>query len=297
MGININTAQFLLGVRRAGAAFERTLTVGRLHLNVYKPHLRRLFHDEGLLDEAILAEVPDSGAQPYAEPFLRMLGAKTVEAMDVSDYEGATRLQDLNTPIPSSLVEAYDLVCDGGTLEHVLHFTTALHNCMSMVKRGGSLVLHLPVNNCMGHGFYQLSPDLFFRVLSPPNGFEVKRMVIHAVGPYNRWYEVADPHDVHGRVELISWRPMHLLVHAVKTGPTPATLTTSQQTSYEGQDYQRIQAADAACARSEAAAAQRTWINRLPGLAQFLRVARNGIQFYARQSLCNRRYYRPVSKT
>lgn len=297
MGININTAQFLLAAHRRGVVFGKTLMVGRLHLNVYKPHLRRMFKGTGLLDESILREVPDNGAQPYAEPFLRLLGAQPIEAMDVSGYEGATQIHDLNTPIPASRVETYDVVCDGGTLEHVLHFTTALHNCMSMVKPGGSLFLHLPTNNCCGHGFYQLSPDLFYRVLSPPNGFAVKRMVMHAVGPYNRWYEVADPQDAGSRVELISCRPMHVLVHAVKTGPTPAILTTSQQTSYEGQDYQRMQADAAARAQSQAAATRVAWINRMPGIAQFLRVARHGVDFYARQSLFNRRFYTPVSKS
>src|SRR5574341_140267 len=53
------------------------------------------------------------------EAFLRLLGAETVQAMDVSDHEGAQIIHDLNRPIPPSLRGRFDMVLDGGTLEHV----------------------------------------------------------------------------------------------------------------------------------------------------------------------------------
>ena len=49
---------------------------------------------------------------------------------------------------------------------------------MKMVKTGGHLMLFTPANNYFGHGFYQFSPELFYRVLSKENGFEVRRMVV-----------------------------------------------------------------------------------------------------------------------
>jgi 2-polyprenyl-3-methyl-5-hydroxy-6-metoxy-1,4-benzoquinol methylase len=76
-----------------------------------------------------------------------------VSSIDASDYENATYVHDLNVPIPDHLKGQFDLVDDGGTLEHVFNFPVALRNCMEMVKVGGHLLLNVPTNNFVGHGF------------------------------------------------------------------------------------------------------------------------------------------------
>jgi hypothetical protein len=147
--------------------------------------------------------------------------------MDASDYEGATIIHDLNKPIPQNLVGQYDLVWDGGTLEHVFNFPVALQNAMNLLKVGGHIFLMTPANNQCGHGFYQFSPELFFRVFSPINGFELVRLYITGPGgPYH----VADPTVVHGRVELLSSNGAHLMVHAKKLAEV--SLTPPQQSDY-----------------------------------------------------------------
>jgi hypothetical protein len=78
---------------------------------------------------------------------------------------------------------------DGGTTEHVFNFPTALTNAMQMVETGGHLVIITGGNNFCGHGFYQFSPELFYRALSAENGFEMKRLIAAEVG--GNWYEVA----------------------------------------------------------------------------------------------------------
>jgi hypothetical protein len=47
-----------------------------------------------------------------------------------------------------------------------------------MVKPGGHLVVGTPTNNLSGHGFYQFSPELLFRALGPPSGFDIERMMM-----------------------------------------------------------------------------------------------------------------------
>jgi hypothetical protein len=120
----------------------------------------------------------------------------------------------LNTPIAPELRERFDVVYDGGTLEHVFNFPVALQNCMELTRVGGHVFIHTVTNNYCGHGFYQFSPELFFRAFSALNGFAVERMVLHAIGPYGRWYEVSDPEQIRSRVELITFCPMQLLIHA-----------------------------------------------------------------------------------
>ena len=87
----------------------------------------------------------------FADDVLLPLGYH-VDSMDASDYEGANIVHDLNLPIPPALRERYDLVWDGGTLEHIFNFPVAIFNAMHMVKVGGHLLLETPTNNQCGHG-------------------------------------------------------------------------------------------------------------------------------------------------
>ena len=75
-------------------------------------------------------------------------------------------IHDLNLPVPPELHERYDLIIDGGTLEHVFHVPIAMENCMKMTKTGGHVVIITNINNLVGHGFYHFSPDFFFRAFS-----------------------------------------------------------------------------------------------------------------------------------
>ena len=107
----------------------------------------------------------------YADDLFHGLGATTLDVMDVSGFEGANILHDLNQPVDTRLHNAYDCVFDGGALEHVFNFPLALKNCIEMVKVGGCFITITPANNWCGHGFYQFSPELFYRILSRENGF------------------------------------------------------------------------------------------------------------------------------
>ena len=46
----------------------------------------------------------------YAEPFLDLLGAKTVTSFDASDYEGASVVHDLNQLIPDEHKNRFSVV-------------------------------------------------------------------------------------------------------------------------------------------------------------------------------------------
>ena len=108
-----------------------------------------------------------------AEGLLEHLGAIKVDSLDYSDYEGATLIHDLNTRIYDKYSSKFDVVLDSGTLEHIFNFPMALFNCMDMVAHNGLLIICSPANNQLGHGFYQLSPELFFRTLANVNGYRL----------------------------------------------------------------------------------------------------------------------------
>jgi SAM-dependent methyltransferase len=96
----------------------------------------------------------------YAETLLRKLGFGEVETMDFSDFEGATILHDLNRTPPRALHGKFDLIFDGGTLEHVFNVPNALDGLFRMLRTGGRVVSANGLNGWHGHGMYQFNPEL-----------------------------------------------------------------------------------------------------------------------------------------
>ena len=94
--------------------------------------------------------------------FFSALGFESVESLDISDYEGATHILDLNCPIPKHLYNRYDVIVDGGTIEHIFHFPQVLSNIYDMLKVGGRVIHLAPSSNHVDHGFYMFSPTLFY---------------------------------------------------------------------------------------------------------------------------------------
>lgn len=231
MGLDDKGTQFLLAARRLGVTFARTATIGRQRLYLPEGLLRRHLAAFGLTgtDAAARREVDE--ADGFSEPFLRLLGAQRIASIDASPYEGASDVVDLNAPLPDRLREAFTAVVDAGTLEHVFDFPTAIKNCMQMVARGGHFLSITIANNATGHGFYQFSPELFFRALSPSNGFVVRRLLVTETSS-GRWYAVTDPARLRARVQLRTFRPTYLCVLARRVAIKPLFETPQQQSDY-----------------------------------------------------------------
>jgi hypothetical protein len=248
-------AKFLIETRLSGASFERTLTLGRQSLFVTPRQMAGLLSGYepwplSISKESLMAGSYDPPSLPnewFADTLLRGLGASEIEVMDASPFEGATILHDLNDPVPGELHERFDVVLDGGSLEHVFNYPVALKSAMEMVREGGHLVLITPANNFFGHGFYQLSPELFYGVLNADNGFTIERMVateedldwttffgrrlrVETSGP---WYEVRDPREVGDRVQLVNDRPVFLYVSARRSEIRPVLRKHPVQADYE----------------------------------------------------------------
>lgn len=221
MGIDKDVAKFLLSARERAVDFTKSLMLGNQQFQFFN-------HDYTHLAE--IFDLEDFTRIKNSTDFLQFLGAEEISAMDFSDYEGASILHDLNKPVGDELKNKFTFVLDGGTTEHVFNFPTALANAMEMVAVGGHLVIITGGNNFLGHGFYQFSPELFYRALSRENGFEVKRLIAAEVG--GRWFEVADPQTVKTRVELINDQPTYLMIMAQKLASVPLFVNAPQQSDY-----------------------------------------------------------------
>ncbi|MGD0459035.1 MAG: hypothetical protein ABSC21_14975 [Terriglobia bacterium] len=232
MGISYHEARGLVELYKRNGSLGRTATLGTQDLHVGPARLRRLLEELNAATDLI----PQGAAEQRhsADGFLKMLGATEVVSFDCSDYEGAAVVHDMNLPVPPHFRDSFDLVYDGGTLEHVYNFPQAVTNCMDMLRVSGLLVTSTPSNNFLGHGFYQFSPELFYRLFSPENGFRVERMLAFECARGGSWYEVADPKELGRRVELLATRcKVQLWVEARKMKPVPADqFSVPQQSDY-----------------------------------------------------------------
>lgn len=319
MGMTFQACRFLVEACRAGVGPGRVLTLGKQSLWVSPDRLCDLLVEAGRALDAGARErwtAALAGAPDRLKAFLTLLGASSVQAADASAYEGAEWIHDFNRPIPAELEQQFDWVLDGGTLEHIFDFPTALRNCMRLLRVGGRLFLFTPANNYCGHGFYQFSPELFYRVFTPENGFEVERLqaavdtagfsrvlgVKYAFPITGPRYAVADPAQVNGRVLLVNSEPVLLFVQARRTRLVDPLGTPPQQSDYV--EHWTTGTAPQPLQQTARGARLVAWLTRhlgerfcretLPQLAWWLDPFRKR-RFFRQLSFANCQHYRPLT--
>jgi len=283
MGITYYEAKRLQEACLSGVSFQHLLSVGRLALFLHPAELESLrARNRSALANYQFGE--------YADRFYReLLGSETVTSIDYSDYEGATITHDMNQPVPDNLRGRFDVVIEGGSLEHIFNFPVAITNLMQMTKVGGVVFMTTVANNLCGHGFYQFSPELMYRVFSPENGFEATRVVFLEatfpgveLTPIRSVYGVVDPATAGSRVGLRSTRPIMMVVESKKVAEKQPFTSVPLQSDYvtawnRGSDQEE--------------GLLRRLFNKLPSS---LKMRMTGYRQNRRFSLNNRRFYRKL---
>jgi hypothetical protein len=262
MALSFWEASLAAATQAAGKPFETVLMLGR---------------QTSLLDEATLhtlaqnypCSLPDElSEEKWAEPFFRALGAKEVSALDYSDYEGAQFTHDMNQPWPhSSLPAQFDVVFDGGTLEHVFNLAQGLLNAMSLVKVGGHYLAASPGDGWLGHGFHQLQPELFFRFFTAERGFILRGVWLAEFGreaPDSRLYQLHDPAVTGCRNLVPGRRPLTLLACAEKIAEVNTPPVWPGQSNYTSM-WQGSESQDGPIKRSAVGQLKHTALSLMPG--------------------------------
>lgn len=213
MGINRVEAQAILSLTRAEKIRGDILTLGRPEMFVSARELKKLSRQFklGLADE-VCRVMSDAR---FAEDFLTVCGFSEINSLDASDYEGADIVHDLNMPIPKHLEHSASFVYDGGTIEHVFDIATALSNLTRLLKPGGTALISTCANGQCGHGFYQFSPELFYRFFTA-NGFGSVRVYVVGMLEPVRWCLAVDPVEAGKRIQFATSEPLQLIVVAKK---------------------------------------------------------------------------------
>jgi SAM-dependent methyltransferase len=286
VGIDIHNLNLLAHAQDIGVSFDRTLAAGRQALFIEDYELdqhRRLRRLPELVEPDLSA-----GGPRYFEPLMQQwLGAAVADSVDASPYENARLIHDMNLPWPDASVErgSFDAVLDFGCLEHVFNFPVAWRNCVDLCRVGGHVFHSLPANNLSGHGFYQFSPELFFNLYQPANGFELRGVWFAVKGGSRTWWKVANPLEVKRRVNLRNSHEVYVLVIAKKLREI-AMLPAPQQSDYAQDEWLRApQAANSSSA--DAPNTRRAIIARLArwGLIDSMRAARERFRAIAESGL------------
>jgi hypothetical protein len=170
----------------------------------------------------------------------RALGGCRVKALDVSPYEGAEIIHNLNEPIPESLRESADFIVDGSTLDNVFDPAMALRNLAAMLKPGGRLLM---INAWSPRdGSYQLCSPAWYFDFFVTNGFaDCKTYGCISAG--NRanayWLDPAFMRTAEARVRVpllaCWWRIPSVLVLAEKAREPSAPIVSPTQAHYRSE--------------------------------------------------------------
>jgi hypothetical protein len=236
MGITASTAALLARAKQDGARFDQTATVGRQSLALSNADLAKLARRLNIPEPDWNAFAADG----YCEDLFRhFFGARQITSFDASDYQNASVVHDLNRPIPPEYTKAFDALVDGGTIEHIFDIKQVLSNYMTLVRVGGDVFICTTANNLCGHGFYQFSPEFFYRVFNEANGFRIESVCMietpfHLVekSPRQRVFKVADPASVGKRMVIVTDKPVSIYVQARRIADRPLFAELPYQSDY-----------------------------------------------------------------
>jgi hypothetical protein len=231
MGIDVTGLRALLYAKARGADYSHTATLGRQSLHITPKDAMACFREFQVAVSP--GEIANIFKSSFAEGLFQQLGAKAIDSLDASSYQHANIIHDLNNPIPEAMKSRYSMVIDRGTIEHIFNFPVAASNLIDMTAPGGHILCVVPVNNFCGHGFYQFSPELFFRTFSRENGCEVLSIFLATIIPGQPWHEVTDPHVLHDRVTLQNYAPTDMIMLAVRRDFAKQAHFAPQQSDYE----------------------------------------------------------------
>lgn len=226
-------AELSTRIRPAG----RTLMLGRHGFRVEEKF--RPLYAEAMARYGLEGEIDDYTQEDgFCETLMRKLGFGGMEALDFSDFEGASIIHDLNRPVPDTLHGQFDLIFDGGTIEHVFDVPQALRNVFHMLKPAGRFVSANGMNGWPGHGLYQFSPDLVWTFWRRGAGCEVHDCRGITKAPGKGEYAVAfrDPALTGKRLRLkgkIPPRRFYLYYEVERLPTSGLTVGSPLQSDYE----------------------------------------------------------------
>jgi hypothetical protein len=236
MGIDSTSLELILCSQKYAKNMGRVLTLGRQGIHT-PPNIV-----DSLLDKYGFQHLKGRHVWGWSEPLFQDLGFTEVDSLDYSNYEGASRIHNMNTALPP-LVKRYNYIYDGGTIEHVFNTPQVCENIINSLEVGGIFCSVTCNNNLSGHGIYQFSPEFFLSAFRPKYGMEILELYIGIVGSAREAWKDVNSFNREGGgrncAKFHSPADVYILTIARKVSDERSSLITDspQQYSYEHVDW------------------------------------------------------------
>lgn len=182
MGITYPVARTILQEHKNRPIGGAVLMVGRQTVSLTPPQAMALVESEGIpLRPNVPIEIDrwtvgSQGRQYITDRcFFSLFADADTAAIDVSDYEQAEYVHDLNGTLPADLFGRFDFLFNGSCLDNLFDAASALKN-MSRLLSGRGRILHIEHHSPIQTAYVMYSPAYFFDYYAI-NGFEDVRVM------------------------------------------------------------------------------------------------------------------------
>ncbi len=169
MAINAFVLEVVVQIARKLPAPRRMLCLGYPDMLVTAAQIARICGDEVARtvpyrddSETILRWHSLQGQMDRVAESRALFALLGIEAdfVDIAASRGFEKVVDLNREAPRELLGRYDIVYDGGTLEHCFNVGQVMRNIAGFARVGGFIV-HVNPLNYYNHGFFNFNPTFY----------------------------------------------------------------------------------------------------------------------------------------
>lgn len=176
MGLPRQIVRLLLQEHKYRPISGSVLLIGRQTVPLTIEQAKNLAAEEGITPRPQSAPRLDTSTQGgKAHGYISdasvfdLFSDASVQALDISDYEDAEIVADLNAGIPAHLEGQFDFIYDGSCLDNIFDPATSLKNMTRLLKPGGRIVLVEHATHI--HGAYVTYSPAWFYDYFTVNGF------------------------------------------------------------------------------------------------------------------------------
>jgi hypothetical protein len=179
MAITSHLAGIILAEHKHKPIEKKILLIGRQSVFLTVAKAKSLVSDAGIFLNKNRCEKCDSETRDRNDKFIEdksffsLFTDASVDVMDVSEYEGANIIHDLQKPIGREYYNQYDFIYNGSCLDNIFDPVQSNKNISLMLKDGGR-VLHYESGTAFFGSYLMFSPDWFFDYYAINNFFDCK---------------------------------------------------------------------------------------------------------------------------
>jgi SAM-dependent methyltransferase len=218
MGITTHMFRAILREHKYAAYKDKGLLLGRQSIFFDEAKMKEIAYEENVpLKKLKLKEDVEtrSGGGVLDFDLFNSFTDMNVEALDVTDYEGANIIHDMNKPIPSHLHNQFDFLYNGSCMDNLFNPSQFLQNCTNLLKPGGRFI-SIEHGSSFPGGYLFYSPDWFLDFFALNNFKDAVVFVADFLGSKS-------PHHIESPWFLWNWNPLYhgqAIEHSMHNNPS-----------------------------------------------------------------------------